>query len=149
MKEVLLWPLLSPEPTVLLLFCYYLTSVWFQGDTKMLCIFNNAEKYLEYPPAIPSAKRFSRVHDSCYWAVGLSITECCLNCGKIFITSDLLSGQYQAGWGIVDELLFWLEWPSRLPVRHRKNNVIFQSDLITKLRSSLRSLLLDGKSPAP
>lgn len=26
----------------------------------MLCVFNNAEKYLEFPPAILSANRFSQ-----------------------------------------------------------------------------------------
>lgn len=61
MKEVLLWSVLSPEPTLLLLFYYYyLTSVWFQRDTKMLWVFNNDLKYLEFPPTIPSANTFSK-----------------------------------------------------------------------------------------
>lgn len=61
MKEVLLWSVFSPDPTVLLLFCYYyLTSVWFQRNTKILRVFNNELKYLEFPLTIPSANRFSQ-----------------------------------------------------------------------------------------
>lgn len=61
MEEVLLWSVLSPEPTVLLLFYYYyLTSVWFQRDTKMLWVFSNDLKYLQFPPTVPSANTFSK-----------------------------------------------------------------------------------------